>query len=152
MHTHDITIGMGNSFSGRSIKSNMPSSIREIPRNYGRPGVLPDVSRLFVCVGHRNGISQWAELTSRYRKRRLALAEIWRTWQDGDSSHSPTVRWKKDVQYLNGAVFEGPDALWAALATDRNPSGKLKIVTPAGLAVIRRHLQLGLKENLIPLV
>lgn len=151
MQTNDITVGIVNSFKGKDIKKNMPSPIREIPRKSGEPSDLPDESRPFVCVGHRNGISQWAEITTESREERLEIAENWRTWQDGDSAHKPTARWKRDIQYINSAVFEGPDNVWAPKAQNHNTTGHFKIVTPEGIAAIRDHLQENLTESLFPL-
>ena len=70
MNSSDIIPGIVNSFTGKDIKNNMPSPIREIPRNYGTPGVLPDEARLFICVGHKNGLSQWAEITTEPKKKK----------------------------------------------------------------------------------
>ena len=151
MKYNDITTGIVNSFNGKDIQNRIPRFIRELPRRYGKPSNLPDESRLFVCVGHRNGISQWAEITTESNEKRLEIHGVWRSWQDGDRFHNPNVRWKRDTQYLNGAVFEGPDRLWALLATDQNTGGKCKSVTCGGLTAIRNHLQPTLTETLFPL-
>jgi len=149
MKSEDIEVGIANSFNEIDVMNNIPP-IRELDRNYGEPSELDNDSRPFVCIGHKDGLSQWAEITTEYRKGRLVIEQEWRTWQDGNDKHKSTVRWKRDTQYLNGAVFEGPDDVWAKLATDHNSSGNYKIVTDKGLQKIRKHLTPQIKDPLFP--
>jgi len=147
MKIEDIEVGIVNSFSCKEIKGNM-ALIKELERNYGEPSDLLDESRPFVCIGHQGELSQWAEITTEDRQERLLIKPEWRTWQDGDARHKPTVRWKREIQYLHGAVFEGPDDVWAKLATDHNSAGNYKIVTEEGLKAIRQQLTPQIKDPL----
>lgn len=139
MRASDINIGIVNGFIGREIKENMPP-IRELQRNYGAQNTLTNASRPFVCIGHRDGISQWAEITTTQRAERLLIDVSWRTWQDGNDHHRPNVNWLTASQYINGAVFQGPDEIWALLAQDNNSSGHFKIINEEGIRRIREHL------------
>lgn len=154
MNRKDIEVGIVNSFAGSEIMKRIPDEIREIPRKYGEPSELPDEPRLFVCVGHQKGRSQWAEITTKNRddkqSERLEIEREWRSWQDGGARHSSKVAWKKNDQYIHGAVFEGSDEVWASLAQDRNTQGQFKIVTSEGIQKIREHLNPQLDEPLFP--
>lgn len=149
MKTSDIDVSVVVSFDCTKVKTNMPP-IRELKRNYGVASQLQDEVRPFVCIGKNDGISQWAELTTEEREERLHIPKSERTWQNGDTNHRPTVRWKTDNHWVNGAVFEGPDDVWANLATDSNTSGKFRCVTCQMILQIRDHLAQQLEEALFP--
>ena len=139
MRASDINVGIVNGFIGREINENMPPII-ELQRNYGAQNTLTDASRPFVCIGHRDDISQWAEITTTQRAERLLIDVSWRTWQDGNDHHRPNVNWLTASQYINGAVFQGTDEIWALLARDNNSSGHFKIINEEGIRRIREHL------------
>ncbi|WP_337375470.1 hypothetical protein [Desulfovibrio piger] len=137
INKEDIEVGIVNSFDCKSIESR--SEITEIERSYGK-SKLPDDRRTFVCIGKDNNKSQWAEITSEHSNNRLEIQQTWRSWQDGDINHDITKRWKSETSYINGAVFEGPNDIWASLATDYNTQGRFKIVTQEGIEAIRAKL------------
>lgn len=150
MNVSDIKVGIVNSFPGREITRRIQNGvITELQRrNHGRSR-LPYERRLFVCVAMLNGRGQWAEITSNpgNSHRRQAIRRSWRTWEDGDAPHNPMVAWKKNPQYINSAVFEGPDAVWAALATDMNTAGGMKKVTDGGIQAIKNNLNNNILVN-----
>lgn len=149
MKAEDIKVGIVNSFSCKDIKLFMPHKISEIERKYGTNSQLTDQTRPFVCVGQENGRSQWAEITRQSSQDRLEIKRGWRSWQDGDANHLTSGQnWKNSPQYINGAVFEGPDIIWAKLATDHNNQGNFKIVCEAGITIIRNKLIYELKRPL----
>ncbi len=146
MNKEDIEVGIVNGFDCLSIRDS--SEIVEIERVYGEESNLPDDSRPFVCIGKSNERSQWAEITSESSSARLEVLQSWRSWQDGDCHHKATVNWKSIRQYINGAVFEGPNDIWASLATDHNTHGRFKIITQEGIEAIRAKLAPELKSPL----
>lgn len=142
MTASDVQVGVVNSFEGSKINAKIQNGdIVELPRD-APSSTLPNVSRPFVCVGVQNERSQWAEITTEAgnSQLRLEIDDAYRSWQDGDRCHSQNIDWKAVRQYINSAVFEGPNAIWASLATDHNSAGNFKIVTPAGIQKIRDHL------------
>lgn len=146
MFKEDIEVGVVNSFDCASIKK--CAEIIELERNYGEKSNLPDETRPFVCVGKCNDRSQWAEITKEKAKHRLEIKLGWRSWQDGDQGHKKNSSWKFNNQYINGAVFEGPNDKWAQFATDNNTQGRFKIVTTEGIEAIKKKLTPELKVPL----
>lgn len=150
MEISDIVIGMVVSFDCIKVKENMPP-IRELRRNYGEPSELPDEVRPFTCIGRKDGVSQWALLTTVGREERLFIPREERTWVNGNERHKLTGRWKSDPHWINGAVFEGPDEIWVSLATDTCTSSYFRCVTQQMRQQIRAHLEPQLKDPLFPL-
>lgn len=150
MNAADIEVGIVNSFSCQDIKSFIYNNkIIELERNYGEHSQLPNARRPFVCIGQYGQRSQWAEITRQASQDRLEIKREWRSWQDGDNNHMQTgSNWKNTPQYINGAVFEGPDIIWAQLATEYNSQGKFKIVLTEGITAIRNKLQSELTNQL----
>lgn len=150
MEVSDIQVGIVVSFKGSDIKAHMPP-IRELKRKYGEPSELPDDGRPYVCIGKKDGWSQWAELTTQYHHKRFLIPVLARTWENGDNANNPNDNWKNRPQYVHGSVFTGQDSDWIQIANDHATSGRYRKIITNTMDLIRAHLEPQLEDPLFPL-
>lgn len=141
MTKEDIEVGVVISFVCSKLNSCIKNGqIKEIPRKYGLESELTGGGRPFVCIGHHEGRSQWAELTTKNNGHRLEIDKSWRTWQTTGHNCSQKQEWIDRPQYINGAVFEGDDDVWVSISNDTDSSGCYRMITDDGIEAIKNKL------------
>lgn len=141
MTKEDIEVGVVISFVCSKISSCIGNGqIKEIPRECGAVSELDGRGRPFVCIGHHEGRSQRAELTTQGNRHRLEIDKSWRTWQTTGHNCSQKQEWIDRPQHINGAVFEGDDDVWVSISNDTGSSGCYRMITDDGIEAIKNKL------------
>lgn len=141
MTKEDIEVGVVISFVCSKLNSCIKNGqIKEISRKYGVESKLKGGGRPFVCIGHHEGRSQWAELTTKDNGHRLEIDKAWRTSQASGHNCQQSADWINKTQYINGAVFVGDDDVWVSISNDNASSGCYRMITNNGIEAIKNKL------------